>query len=347
MPIIASRFKPHPLLRNRHLQTLWQQVMRPPPASDLDRERLELPDGDFLDLCWSRPKEGPIVVLLHGLNGGLHSAYSGPMIRAFVAAGFRVLFLHFRGCSGEPNRLPRSYHSGETGDLSRVLDMLEKRFPGTPRVALGVSLGGNVLLKYLGERGSDAGLAAAAAVSVPFTLADAAQTLQKGFARLYQAYLLRGLIRSTRRKFRQLAPPFPLPDPGSMRTLRDFDDRITAPLHGFRGAEDYYARSSSRQFLSGVRIPTLVLHALDDPFMTRAGIPHECELAESLELELSERGGHAGFVAAGSGLLPRFWPAQRVPAYLSSQIKHSRGLRATDSRTTKDPASAAAPARRG
>jgi hypothetical protein len=132
-----------------------------------------------------------------------------------------------------------------------------------------------------------------------------------------------------------------------MRTLRDFDDRITAPLHGFRGAEDYYARSSSRQFLSGVRIPTLVLHALDDPFMTRAGIPHECELAESLELELSERGGHAGFVAAGSGLLPRFWPAQRVPAYLSSQIKHSRGLRATDSRTTKDPASAAAPARRG
>jgi predicted alpha/beta-fold hydrolase len=228
--------------------------------------------------------------------------------------------MHFRGCSGEPNRLSRSYHSGETGDLSYVLHLLRCRFPGPPLAAYGVSLGGNVLLKYLGESGSETPLSAAAASSVPFTLANAAMTLQEGFARLYQSYLLRGLIASMRAKLQRLSPPFPLPDLDSLKTIYDFDDRITAPLHGFEGADDYYARSSSRQFLAGIGIPTLVLHALDDPFMTPAGIPCAAELAESVVLELSQQGGHMGFVHAGHAYLPRFWLAEHVPAWLHSRL---------------------------
>ena len=320
MPIIASRFRPHPLLRNRHLQTLWNQVFPPFGRPNLLRERLELPDGDFLDLCWSRQKQGPIVVLLHGLNGNLRSAYAARTIRALSAVGFRVLFMHFRGCSGEPNRLPRSYHSGETGDLAHVLGLLQDRFPDTPLAAFGVSLGGNVLLKYLGERGEDTPLKAAVAASVPFSLANASETLQQGFARHYQSYLLRGLIASTRKKFQQVTPPFPLPDLADLKSIYDFDDRITAPLHGFAGADDYYARSSCRQFLADIRVPTLILHARDDPFMTPAGIPDEGELAQSVELELTERGGHMGFVCAGPGFTPSFWPARRIPAYLLSAL---------------------------
>ena len=323
MPIIHSRFRSHPLLKNRHLQTLSNLIVPLGRGPHLDPERIDLPDGDFLDLCWSRRKQGPIVLLLHGLNGNLNSGYSRRMIRAFSAAGFRVLFMHFRGCSGEPNRLPRSYHSGETGDLSHVLDLIRGRFPETQLAAFGVSLGGNVLLKYLGESGSDTVLKAAAAASVPFNLANAAETLQQGFARHYQSYLLRRLVRSTRRKFQRVASPFRLPDLGKLETIYDFDDRITAPLHGFEGADDYYARASCRQFLDGIRIPTLVVHARDDPFMTPAAIPEAGELAACVELELTEQGGHMGFVGAGPGFLPCFWLKERIPAYLRSQLELS------------------------
>lgn len=323
MPIVTSDFRPHPLLANRHLQTLWYQLVRPWPRPDrkpgMDWERLELPDGDFLDLCWGRTP-GPIVLFLHGLGGGLRSGYSRRMIQAFAAAGFRVLFMHFRGCSGEPNRLPRSYHSGDTADLALVIDRVAERFPETPLTAFGVSMGGNVLLKYLGERGTATPLLAAAAASVPFTLADAAETLQRGFARVYQAYLLRGLVAGLRRKAKRVAMPFPLPDLDKLASIAEFDDRITAPLHGFSGANDYYARASCRGFLTAVAVPTLVLHAEDDPFMTPAAIPRAGELAPFLALELARHGGHMGFVAAGPGLLPRYWMEERIPAWLRAQL---------------------------
>jgi len=323
MPILASEFRPHPLLANRHLQTLWYQLVPPWPRAErrpgMDRERFELPDGDFLDLYWTRTP-GPILLFLHGLGGSLRSGYARRMIRAFAAAGFCVLFMHFRGCSGEPNRLPRGYHSGDTGDLALVVDHIAERFPGTPLTAFGVSLGGNVLLKYLGERGGRTPLAAAAAASVPFVLADAAQTLTQGFARVYQAYLLRSLVTGLRRKAKRVAMPFPLPDLNALASIAEFDDQITAPLHGFAGAEDYYRRSSSRGFLSAIEVPTLVLHAADDPFMTPAAIPGADELAPCLELELAQRGGHLGFVAAGPALMPRYWMEERIPAWLCAKL---------------------------
>jgi hypothetical protein len=324
MPIVPSGFRPAPWLRNRHLQTLWPSLVRPKPQLDLHQERLELPDGDFLDLAWTRDGERPIVLVLHGLQGGLRSHYSAGLVQALERAGFQVCFMHFRGCSGEPNRLPRSYHSGETGDARHVIDVLHRRRPQQPLLAMGVSLGGNVLLKYLGERGADTPLQAAVAVSVPFDLADASCTLRRGLARLYDRHLLRNCVNAIATKFARLDPPFPLPDLRRLASLYDFDEAITAPLHGFAGAEDYYARSSSRAYLRAIRIPTLIIHARDDPFMTPAAIPTEAELSAAVTLELAEHGGHVGFVGRGEGLAPRYWLDARVPASLSAQLAGRR-----------------------
>lgn len=321
MPIVPSGFRPAPWLRNRHLQTLWPSLIRPKPHLDLHRERLELPDGDFLDLAWTREGDRPIVLMLHGLQGGLRSHYSAGQVRALERAGFQVCFMHFRGCSGEPNRLPRGYHSGETGDARHVIETIWQRAPDQPLFAMGVSLGGNVLLKYLGERGADTPLTAAVAVSVPFDLADASATLRRGLARLYDRHLLRNCVNAIATKFAHLDPPFALPDLRRLASLYDFDEAITAPLHGFAGAEDYYARSSSRAYLRAIRIPTLIIHARDDPFMTPAAIPTEAELAAAVTLELAEHGGHVGFVGRGEGLALRYWLDERIPAFLAAQLE--------------------------
>jgi len=204
--------------------------------------------------------------------------------------------MHFRGCSGEPNRLPRNYHSGDTGDLAFVVERL--RQDSRPMAAIGYSLGGNVLLKYLGERGDAAPFAAAAAVSVPFDLAIAADTLNSGLSRLYQWILVRSLQAKARAKFARIASPIDLRDLGQWNDFRTFDDRVTAPLHGFADAADYYRRSSCRPFLAGIATPTLVLHAHDDPFLDPRGIPTAQELGPAVQLELVARGGHVGFVCA-------------------------------------------------
>jgi predicted alpha/beta-fold hydrolase len=317
MPIVPSGFRPAPWLPSRHLQTLWPSLVRPRPGLALRRERLELPDGDFLDLAWTRDGERPIVLVLHGLQGGLRSHYSASLVRSLERSGFQVCFMHFRGCSGEPNRLPRGYHSGETGDARHVIDAIRQRPSRQPLFAVGVSLGGNVLLKYLGEVGSQTPLAAAVAVSVPFDLANASQTLQRGLARIYQHHLLRSCVRATAAKFARIAPPFPLPNLRRLASLYEFDEAITAPLHGFASAADYYARSSSRAFLRSIRIPTLIIHARDDPFMTPDAVPMAAELSGAVTLELSAHGGHVGFIAQGDGLRVRYWLDERIPAFLA------------------------------
>jgi hypothetical protein len=229
------------------------------------------------------------------------------------------VLLHFRGCSGEPNRLPRSYHSGETGDLRAVIAMLRRREPAVPLAAVGYSLGGNALLKWLGESGSR-DLACAVAVSVPFDLARAADRLERGLSRLYQWWFLRSLRASVLGKVRLGRLPATLSAVGELRTLRAFDDAVTAPLHGFTDAADYYGRSSSRQYLGGIAVPTLVLHARDDPFLSADAIPEPSELSACTRLELSAHGGHVGFVA---GLLPwhaRYWLEERIPAFLRAHL---------------------------
>lgn len=312
-------FRPAWWLRSPHLQTVWPVAFRRRPRLSLAHERLELPDGDFLDLAWLDPGEGPLVVLLHGLEGGIRSAYAAGMMRALAGAGCGAVLMHFRGCGGAPNRLPRSYHSGETGDLDFVLRALGRRAPGRPLAALGYSLGGNVLLKWLGERGRDAPLAAAAAVSVPFDLHDAAARLERGASRLYQWWLLRRLRAKTRDKAARGILPARYGRVGHLESFRAFDEHVTAPLHGFAGADDYYTRSSSRRYLAGIRVPTLVVHAEDDPFMTPRAVPGADELPPAVRLELSAHGGHVGFVAGALPLRPRYWLEARIPPFLAAR----------------------------
>ena len=316
--ISPSDFRPAWWLPNAHLQTLWPTLFRRGLKAALRRERLELPDGDFLDLDWTAGDTGPIVVVLHGLEGSSRSPYAQGILSALHEGGWRAVLMHFRGCSGEPNRLTRWYHSGETSDLALVVEWLRQR--RAPLAAVGFSLGGNVLLKWLGERGEQAPLAAAVAVSVPFDLKQCAIRLETSFSRLYQWKLLRSLQRNIRRKFSLLPCPVALADLRRAKTFREFDDLITAPLHGFVSADDYYARSSSRQYLKGIRIPTLILHALDDPFMTPDAVPRASELSPSVTLELSVRGGHVGFVEGTWPWTPNYWLEHRIPRYLSAYL---------------------------
>ncbi|MFP4080785.1 MAG: hydrolase [Ectothiorhodospira sp.] len=314
--IVEGDFQPTRWLPGAHLQTIVPALLRPRVQLPLRRERLELPDGDFLDLDWAPPAEGPVILLLHGLEGSSRSPYAAGLMRCLHQSGFQGLTLHFRGCSGEPNRLARSYYAGDTGDIRHVVEVLKRRLPDRPLGAVGVSLGGNALLKWLGECGEATPLTAAAALSVPFDLDDAARRMEQGASRLYQRYLLTRLKRALARKARRM--PLPV-DPAAARrahTFRTFDDAVTAPLHGFTGVDDYYARCSCRPYLQGIRTPTLILHARNDPFMTPRVIPTMPELSGTVRLELTDVGGHAGFVE-GWG---RYWHERRIPAWFDAMI---------------------------
>ena len=313
-------FKPAWWCRGPHLQTLWPALFRVWPQPPLLRERLELPDGDFIDLDWTCNDAGPIVILLHGLEGSRRSHYARSMLQVLPRAGMRAVLMHFRGCSGEPNRLARAYHSGDTGDLDYLVTTLRQREPQTPIMAVGYSLGGNVLLKWLGEQGELAGLRCAVAVSVPLLLYDATIHMNRGFSRLYQWWLVRHLKRSYVRKNRNNAGPLPLHEVQRLRSFYDFDDRITAPLHGFAGAMHYYTASSSRQYLTHIRIPTLMLQAADDPFMPDSVIPRARELSASIQLDVHRHGGHVGFVTGCLPWRPRYWLEQRIPGWLQQQL---------------------------
>lgn len=310
--ILESDFRPLWWLRNPHLQTLWPVFLRRRPVLDLRRERLELPDGDFLDLAW-HDAAGPLVLVLHGLEGSLHSHYAAAMMAALATGGYHALFMHFRGCSGEPNRLDRAYHSGDTGDVAAVADHAI-RVTGKPLFAVvGYSLGGNVVLKWLGEQGAAAPPATAVAVSVPFRLADGARRMSRGLSRIYERHLVGRLRTSYKRKFLRRRSPLDI-DIDSIDGFWAFDDQVTAPLHGFRDVRDYYRRSSSRQYLCAIRRPTLILHAADDPFMFPDTAPAERELSERITLELATRGGHVGFI--GGRVLPRYWLESRIVRHL-------------------------------
>ncbi len=311
-------FQPAWWLPGGHAQTLWPVLFRRRRPLTLRRERVELPDGDELELAHLVDKRGPRVLILHGLEGSLHSHYANGLLHALGRAGFNATFMFFRGCNGRPNRLPRSYHSGDTGDIRFIIGHLgDSDRPVS--AAVGYSLGGNALLKFLGEEGSRCQLQAAAAVSVPYRLDEAADRLNKGLSRIYQAHLLASLRRNYKRKFARMPSPLAV-DVDKLKTFWAFDDQVTAPLHGFKGAEDYYRRSSSRQFLADIGIPTLLLHAHDDPFMYPRTPPTEKELSADTRLELSRHGGHVGFV--GGGCAPRggYFVECRIVEYLRARI---------------------------
>jgi predicted alpha/beta-fold hydrolase len=286
-------------LRNPHLQTLWPVLFNHRPQPLLRRERVELPDGDFIDLDWCGDGNGPLLIILHGLEGSSRSHYARSLLQAASDRGWRAAVMHFRGCSGSPNRLVRGYHSGETSDLAYMIELLRSRAPGNAIFAVGYSLGGNVLLKWLGESGAAAPLTAACAVSVPFDLATSAGRLETGLSRFYQAWLVKQLKRSVRRKAAQMTLPVDLAPVLRARTFREFDDAYTAPIHGFADADDYYRRSSSLNSLNNIRIPALLLQAADDPFYRADAIPTPAQCSPVVRRLVTDHGGHVGFVCAG------------------------------------------------
>jgi uncharacterized protein len=314
-------FKPSWWLSSPHVQTLWPTLCRRPIKNFLlQRERFELQDGDFLDLDWSYRQSGPIVLMLHGFEGSIKSPYAKGMLQAIDNRGWRGVLMHFRSCSGEYNRLPRIYHSGETGDVAAVISALKQREPNTPIAAIGFSLGGNVLLKWLGETGHSNPLAAAVAISVPFELHKAADRINQGFSKVYQWHLLKSVRNKIKNKFQRMPAPFPMPLLSNLRSIRDFDDKVTAPLHGFINANDYYTQSSSRQYLNNIRVPTLLVQSKDDPFMTDDLLPKEHELSSHITFELSEKGGHVGFVTGKYPWQVDYWLEKRVPLYLDHYL---------------------------
>lgn len=281
---------------------------------------MELPDGDFIDLDWTSNTYGPIVIVLHGLEGSIHSHYTGNLLKALEHSGMRGVLMHFRNCSEKPNRMAISYTAGETGDLAYLVAQLKQREPETLLATVGFSLGGNVLLKWLGENGNNTPVRAAVGISVPYELHKAADTFTKGFAQAYQWYLLRSMRFSYLKKFLQKPSPLNIEDLKALKTMWDFDDQITAPLHGYDGVHDYYSQASSRQYLKHIRVPTLLLHALDDPFMTPDSVPAEAELSNCVTLELSEKGGHVGFVNGEYPWAPNYWLEKRIISYLKQQL---------------------------
>ncbi|HYN78484.1 MAG TPA: hydrolase [Lamprocystis sp. (in: g-proteobacteria)] len=317
--IVESSFRPAWWLPGPHLQTIWPSLARRRPQLRLTRRRIELADGDFIDLALAAGT-GPRVLVIHGLEGDLDSHYTGTLLDTLSQAGYSPIFMHLRGCSGEPNRLARSYHSGASEDLHEVLTHLVRDRDGAPLAAIGFSLGGNLLLKYLGERGGQTGdgaplLQAGIAVSAPFVLRDAMLRLDLGASRLYRRYLIDKLQRAFRRKFSLIPCPLDL-DIGTIRDFNQFDDRVTAPLCGFAGVFDYYSRASCRQFLPRITTATLIIHSRDDPFMFPATVPFEHELGPGITLELSRHGGHVGFVGGSRPWRPEYWLGGRILAYL-------------------------------
>ena len=319
--IIKSKFKPAWWLQGPHTQTLWPNKLRRKPRVKLHHERFELPDGDFIDTEWTSRKEGPIVLVLHGLEGSTKSAYAAGILSAVHKRGWRGAFMYQRSCSGVPNRLHRRYHAGETEDLNTVISILTRREPDTPILIVGYSLGGNILLKWLGEKENlPEQLAGAVAVSVPFDLGNATNRLNKGFSQIYQFAMLKKMQRSIKRKYRHHDTPINLEGILSLKTLREMDRDFTAPIHGFKDIDEYYEESSSRGYLKHIDFPTLILHADDDPFMTQEAVPTQEELSSQVTLELTKSGGHVGFVH-GHPWRPRYYLEERIPTYFQQRLE--------------------------
>lgn len=280
-----------------HLQTVYPSLF-PPPRVPLQRERWETPDGDFIDVDFAgEPGAARLMVLFHGLEGGSDSHYARTLAASVPAHGWRLAMPHFRGCSGEPNRRPRAYHSGDSDEIDWVL----RRFPAAKLHAVGVSLGGNALLKWLGERGDAARAVVrrAAAVSAPVHLAAAGKALDRGVNRLlYTRHFLATLKPKSLAKLAVYPELFDGARLRAARTFRDFDGTVTAPLHGYLDTDDYWRRAASGPWLEGVRVPTLMINARNDPFLPEPDLLAATrKAAPSLLLEFPHTGGHAGFVA--------------------------------------------------
>lgn len=328
----SHSFTPPLWARNRHIQTIWPRYFIKRPALKHTKQRLELPDGDFVDLAWSeRPVNCKgLVVLFHGLEGSIESHYAHNIMAELVNDNWWAVMMHFRGCSGEPNRLTRSYHSGDTGDAMFLLQHLQDIHIDAPATfAVGFSLGGNMLLKLLGENPGQDWIKAGIAISPPLQLAECADNIGKGFSRHYQNYLLKSMCDNMLAKMQRMdmsdALTISAEEISNISSFREFDQHITAPLHGFKDAEDYYRQSSSGNYLHLIDTPALVIHSQDDPFMTENVVPDKNRVSPLVQMEISRFGGHVGFMQ-GSPWNPVNWYHQRVLDYLDTMhFQHTKG----------------------
>jgi uncharacterized protein len=313
-----------------HAQTIYAAKSVPHSKVHYWRERWETPDYDFIDLDWvdtpdhalqlEQQDDTPLIVLFHGLEGSSDSHYARALMHAVNANEGRGVVVHFRGCSGEVNRLPRAYHSGDSAEMDWIL----RRFRATrsgPIFVAGVSIGGNVLLKWLGEQGTAARdvITSAAAISVPMDLAATSDALAQGVNRIYTHHFLATLKAKTLVKLKRYQTLCDLPRMRAARTLREFDEVVTAPLHGFNGAADYYRQASCKPLLGAIATPTLIINARNDPFLPARCLPAPEEVSADIQLDLPEAGGHVGFV---SGRFPGNidWLTQRILQFFAAGL---------------------------
>jgi predicted alpha/beta-fold hydrolase len=315
MPVIKSEFKAPVLLRNGHVQTMVGAFLRRRREARFDPERLELEDGDFLDLVWLRQGHNRLAILSHGLEGSADQGYIRGMAATLSAAGWDVLAWNFRGCGADPNRLVRLYHSGATEDLKAVVDHAAIDYS---RIALvGFSLGGNLTLKYMGEAPPHPAVMAAAAISAPVDLAGAARRLDSHLSnRLYLRRFISSLVAKVEAKALRFPGEIDARGSSALRTFQEFDDRYTSRLHGFRDAADYWTQASARQYLHQITVPTLLLNARNDPFLAPDCFPFpEAEQNPCFFLETPESGGHLGFLEFAGRLRP--WFEDRITQFLA------------------------------
>lgn len=322
-------FTPIPFLHNPHLQTLLPRILRRWVRIKPFWQRLELPDHDFVDLAWSEDPahaaHKPRAVIFHGLEGSVNSPYAHGLLAAIKRQGWLGVVMHFRGCSGVPNRLRQSYHSGDIDDASYFLQWLTRTFGSVPTAAIGFSLGGNMLACLMGQQGETCQLDAGVIVSAPLMLEPCSDKLEQGFSRFYQYYLLKQLKKNIGRKIRVNPELLSVTaaELKKMRKLREFDDKVTSEIYNFTDALDYYRQASGMQWLRDVKKPLLIIHAADDPFMTDAVIPRSSQLSATIDYQLSTFGGHVGFIS-GKWWRPVLWLEQRIPSWLAPHLDKNK-----------------------
>lgn len=308
---IESEFEPAWWLNNRHVQSMFASFFPYRAKTKIRWEELRYPDGDFTDIVWAGDPDDPVVVLLHGLEGSFNSHYIQIMIDTLVRDGWQVVVMHYRTCSGRLNRLPQAYNGGDVKDIEYLIEVIAERYPDREINLVGFSLGGSLIIHYLSKH-SDAPVHAAVAVSTPYELDKSSLYLMT----VYHQVLLRSLRKKTKEKIRAgIEMPVTAQDLRQMRSLRDFDRAVTAPLYGYDSLEEYYHDVSVRPMLKHVKHPLLIIHAMDDPFIPPETVPADSELAEKTILEISPSGGHVGFIAGGFAR-PKYWLQDRIHQFL-------------------------------
>ena len=319
MPLVEqSSYHPPLFLWNRHLQTIYPSLFRKVENVRYRRERIDTPDGDFLDLDWSVIGANKLAIISHGLEGNTSRAYMLGMVKAVNEAGWDALARNFRGCSGEPNRLVRFYHSGDTADVETVIEHVLKTASYSEIALIGFRMGGNVTLKYLGERGDSihSVIRKAVAISVPCDLAASARELARPINKIYMKRFLRMLHQKVKQKAERFPGKISVEGFSNIKTFQEFDDRYTAPLHGFKDARDYWEKASSKPYLPEITIPTLLINAGNDPFLAPQCFPiEEARRNPRFFLEIPSSGGHVGFIVFNSE--GTYWSEQRTVAFLN------------------------------